>query len=146
MLQWFTKPSTTAVLLVAGTVTSALLLWYQNQQLMTAQQHIGAMKTTLDTLSASMTSITNTALKNQKDQAQLLKQLQQVAQSNNQFNQQLQGLKNDVQEVKLWAATLLPADVSRLQQRPAISGADEFRAWLSVRYTMPAATEQPTQK
>ena len=37
-------------------------------------------------------------------------------------------LQNDVQEIKEWADTALPADIIGLRQRPAITGADLYRS------------------
>lgn len=146
MLPFLSKPSTTAVLLIASCAVSGLLLWYQNTQLTSAQQELGKMSKALETVNSSLTSLGVTARLNQNAQAKLLQQLQQVTASNGDFNQQLQGLKNDVQAVKMWAETKLPVDVSRLHQRPQINSTDEYRAWLSLRYSVPAAPKQSNSK
>ncbi len=146
MLPFLSKPGTTAVLLVASCAVSGLLLWYQNTQLTSAQQELGKMAKALETVNNSLNSLGATARMNQNAQAKLLEQLQQVTASNGDFNQQLQGIKNDVQAVKMWAETKLPVDVSRLHQRPQINSTDEYRAWLSLRYSVPTPPKQSNSK
>lgn len=146
LIPLLSKPSTTAVLLIGGILASGFTLWYQNTQLTFAQQELGKMSKALETVNSSLTSLGTTARMNQNAQAKLLLQLQQVTASNGNFNQQLQGLKNDVQAVKLWAETKLPVDVSRLHQRPQINSTDEYRAWLSLRYSVSVAPKQSNSK
>ncbi|MBA5197930.1 LysB family phage lysis regulatory protein [Pectobacterium aroidearum] len=43
----------------------------------------------------------------------------------------IERLKRENQELKHWADTLLPADVIRLRQRPALIGGSAYRKWLS---------------
>jgi len=56
--------------------------------------------------------------------------------------EQIKRLTNENPDVKKWADTPLPADVIRLQQRPAITGAAGYRAFLSEGDALPAAGEQ----
>ncbi|UUE38716.1 Rz-like lysis system protein LysB [Pectobacterium aroidearum] len=43
----------------------------------------------------------------------------------------IERLKRENQELKHWADTLLPADIVRLRQRPALAGGSAYRKWLS---------------
>ncbi|GLW38710.1 hypothetical protein Pcaca04_26460 [Pectobacterium carotovorum subsp. carotovorum] len=43
----------------------------------------------------------------------------------------IERLKRENQELKHWADTLLPADIVRLRQRPALIGGGAYRKWLS---------------
>lgn len=56
--------------------------------------------------------------------------------------EQIKRLTNENPDVKKWADTPLPADVIRLQQRPAITGAAGYRSFLSEGDALPAAGEQ----
>lgn len=59
--------------------------------------------------------------------------------------EQIKRLTNENPDVKKWADTPLPADVIRLQQRPAITGAAGYRAFLSESDALPAASERTDQ-
>ncbi|MDF3935357.1 Rz-like lysis system protein LysB [Pseudomonas citronellolis] len=52
---------------------------------------------------------------------------------------QIEDLKRENQELREWAAQPLPDDARRLRQRPAVTGADAYRDWLSGRGAVPAA-------
>ncbi len=56
--------------------------------------------------------------------------------------EQIKRLTNENPDVKKWADTPLPADVIRLQKRPAIAGAASYRAFLSESDALPAASER----
>ncbi len=59
--------------------------------------------------------------------------------------EQIKRLTNENPDVKKWADTPLPADVIRLQQRPAVTGAAGYRAFLSESNALPAASERADQ-
>ncbi|MBQ0345911.1 LysB family phage lysis regulatory protein [Citrobacter freundii] len=44
---------------------------------------------------------------------------------------QIEELKRENEDLRLWADTLLPPDVVRLRERPAITGGAAYREWLS---------------
>lgn len=44
-----------------------------------------------------------------------------------------------------WGAQPLPGAARRLHERPALSGADGYRQWLSRRNALPAAASSPTE-
>ncbi|EKY3119559.1 hypothetical protein SMY46_003615 [Cronobacter turicensis] len=50
-------------------------------------------------------------------------------------------LTNENPEVKRWADAPLPADVIRMQKRPAITGAAGYAAYLSENSTLPTSGE-----
>ncbi|EID2652963.1 LysB family phage lysis regulatory protein [Escherichia coli] len=43
----------------------------------------------------------------------------------------IEELKRENEDLRLWADTLLPPDVVRLRERPAITGGAAYREWLS---------------
>lgn len=58
----------------------------------------------------------------------------------------IERLKHENQQLKDWADGPLPADVIRLRQRPAVTGAAEYRAWLSETNGLSPAGDQPTNE
>lgn len=54
-------------------------------------------------------------------------------------------LKRENAELQAWADSPLPDPVVRLLQRPALTGATDYQAYLSKPDTLPTATGQPGQ-
>ena len=54
-------------------------------------------------------------------------------------------LKREIDELRDWAAQPLPDAARRLRERPALTGADAYRQWLSGRGAVPVTGDQPTQ-
>lgn len=54
----------------------------------------------------------------------------------------IEDLKRENEELRAWAAQPLPDDARRLRQRPAITGADAYRDWLSGRGAVPTASDR----
>lgn len=152
MLKQLSSVLSGKLLLIGGSIALTYvaitggLIWYQHGQLTQAQQKLGEFDLALKTVNTTITTLTETAQRNQRAQAELRTQLQQVTLSNGHFQQHLKALKHDIQDVRKWAETDLPAAIGRMQQRPAITGADEYRVWMSTRYPLLPATEQPDIK
>ena len=53
----------------------------------------------------------------------------------------IEELKRENEDLRRWADTPLPADISRLQQRPAIVGAAGYHAYLSDSDALPATRQ-----
>ncbi|PWC10932.1 hypothetical protein B4923_15585 [Brenneria roseae subsp. americana] len=58
----------------------------------------------------------------------------------------IERLKRENQELKRWADTLLPADIVRLRQRPALSGGNAYRKWLSEADAVPVPGVEPADQ
>ncbi len=52
-------------------------------------------------------------------------------------------LERENEDYRNWANTQLPDAAVRLRQRPAITGADEYKQYLSARDALPPASNQP---
>lgn len=147
MLKLLAKVATPKLLLIIGSVMltyaglSGWVIWQQQQKLEQAQQHTGQLQQALEQSAGTVSSLQQAARQNQQAQAELRKQLQLANASSRQYQQQLQVLKRENEQIKKWAETLLPAAISQLHQRPAITGAAEYRAWLSTRDPLPTAAE-----
>jgi hypothetical protein len=93
----------------------ALLLWGSYQRIEVEQGRTNLVQEKLDTVNARVerdaTTITTLDVR----------------------KQQIKELKRENAELREWAAAQLPAAARRLRQRPAITGADAYRDWLSGR-------------
>lgn len=50
----------------------------------------------------------------------------------------IEALTRENETLRNWAATQLPDDVVRLQQRPAFTRGEDYRQWLSDNHSLPA--------
>ncbi|MDD0998472.1 Rz-like lysis system protein LysB [Pseudomonas sp. TNT2022 ID1044] len=57
----------------------------------------------------------------------------------------IEALKRENADLRTWAAQLLPDAARRLRERPAFTGADAYRQWLSGRGAVHATGDQPAQ-
>lgn len=118
----------------------ALLLWGSYQRIEAEQGRTALAQEKLDTVNARVerdaTTIT-TLRTNLADERQAQTTLQQTGQDLRREldvrKQQIKELKRENAELREWAAAQLPVAARRLRQRPAITGADAYRDWLSGR-------------
>ncbi|WP_409303283.1 Rz-like lysis system protein LysB [Pseudomonas sp. KCJK8993] len=57
----------------------------------------------------------------------------------------IEGLKRENADLRAWAIQPLPDAARRLRERPALTGADAYRQWLSGRGALQPAGDQPKQ-
>lgn len=57
----------------------------------------------------------------------------------------IEELKRENEDLRLWADTLLPPDVVRLRERPAITGGAAYREWLSKGDAVPSGKVSAAQ-
>lgn len=55
----------------------------------------------------------------------------------------IEALTRENETMRNWAATKLPDDVIRLQQRPAFNRGEDYRQWLSDNHPLPAPQISP---
>jgi LysB family phage lysis regulatory protein len=123
-----------------------LLIWGQEQRITiadkntelatkdanTAREESGRNLTTANAL--------RTTLQQERDaQASLRTQQDLLRQGLAKRERTIEELKRENSELRDWAAQLLPDAARRLRERPALTGADAYRQWLSGRGSM-----QPT--
>ena len=86
------------------------------------------------------------AIKNERA-AQVLLQTQrnQLRQGLAAREQQIEALKRENSELRIWADQPLPDAARRLRERPALTGADAYRQWLSGRGAVPPASDRTGQ-
>ncbi|WP_409309023.1 Rz-like lysis system protein LysB [Pectobacterium sp. B1J-3] len=118
-------------LLVAG---AGLQSWrLENSQKLNSQQEktLKQQRDALDEKSDQLNALTEQIKRSDEDQARLRDLAVQNRAALSDRQKLIERLKRENQELKHWAGTLLPADIARLRQRPAIIGGSAYRKWLS---------------
>lgn len=130
----------------------ALLIWGQQQRINIAEGNTELAKAAAKAARAdadrnltTANTLTN-ALKQERDaQSALRTQQDQLRQGLAKRERTIEELKLENAELRTWATQPLP-DVARwLRERPALTGADAYRQWMSGRGAVPVAGDQPTQ-
>ena len=128
----------------------ALLIWGQQQRIAVAKQatalaQINA-KTARDEAARNLTSATilrNTLAQERQAQSQLRSLHDQLRQGLARREQQIEVLKRENTVLRDWAAQPLPDVARRLRERPALTGADAYRQWLSGGGAVPTTGDSP---
>ena len=130
----------------------ALLIWGQQQRINVAvgkaERAEAAAKTARADADRNLTTANTltTALKQERDaQSALRTQQDQLRQGLAKRERTIEELKLENAELRTWATQPLPDAARRLRERPAITGADAYRQWMSGRGAVPVAGDQPTQ-
>lgn len=128
----------------------ALFVWGQQQRITVAKQVTVLAQTDAKTAreDAARNLTTATTLRhtlNQERQAQsLLRSLRdQLRQGLARREQQIEVLKRENTVLRDWAAQPLPDVTRRLRERPALTGADAYRQWLSDGGAVPTTGDSP---
>lgn len=125
-----------AVLLLAGAV--------QTYRLSEARQTvIDQQAADSSSKNGQLIALALTANANNQAQAQLSQQVASADQLLAQRNSQIKRLYRENETLRRWADTPLPDDIIRLRQRPAFSGAADYRQWLSEGHSLPVSGSQP---
>ena len=130
----------------------ALLIWGQQQRINVAEGNTELAKAAAETARADANRNLTTAntltktLKQERDaQSALRTQQDQLRQGLAKRERTIEELKRENAELRTWATQPLPDAARRLRKRPAITGADAYRQWMSGRGAVPVAGDQPTQ-
>ncbi|OVZ81096.1 Rz-like lysis system protein LysB [Yersinia kristensenii] len=131
---------------LAWTVAAALLVagGVQTYRLSEARQVVIDQQTA-ETASKNgqLITLALTANANNQAQAQLRQQVASAEQLLAQRNNQIKRLYRENETLRQWADTPLPDDIIRLRQRPAFTGAADYRQWLSEGHSVPVSGNQP---
>lgn len=68
--------------------------------------------------------------------------VQEAERLNRQYDQLLERLKDENQQLRSWFDAGLPDDIKRLLDRPEIKGSEDYRTWMSVRDAVLSAGRQ----
>ncbi|AOF14790.1 phage lysin [Yersinia enterocolitica] len=122
-----------AVLLIAGGV--------QTYRLSEARQAvIDQQAADVASKNGQLIALALTANANNQAQAQLRQQVASTDQLLAQRNNQIKRLYRENETLRRWADTPLPDDIIRLRRRPAITGAADYRQWLSESGAVPISS------
>ena len=130
----------------------ALFVWGQQQRIAVATQATALAqqdaKTAREEAARNLTNantLQNTLDQERQAQSQLRSLHDQLRQGLTLREQQIEVLKRENTVLRNWAAQSLPDVARRLRERPALTGADAYRQWLSGRGAVPAAGDRAQQ-
>ena len=125
-----------------------LFIWGQQQRIAVAKQVTTLAqkdaKTARDEAARNLTTATtlrNTLSQERHAQSQLRSLHDQLRQGLARREQQIEVLKRENTVLRDWAAQPLPDAARRLRERPALTGADAYRQWLSGGGAVPTASD-----
>tara|TARA_R110000851_G_scaffold333531_1_gene514905 strand:+ start:80091 stop:80513 length:423 start_codon:yes stop_codon:yes gene_type:complete len=114
---------------IAGGVLIILLVavgWGQYHQIGLQRELIEKQEVAIDTAIQNTEKVLGIVEKNDVLMTDLLMAQGQVNSSLIARQQEIRRLQNDIEEVREWAKQSLPADIIRLRQRPATTGASGY--------------------
>lgn len=124
--------------------------WSQQKMLATAQENAQRLEEQRDRAQgdadrnlANTTELIATLTVVRDGQAKLLMLQGDLRTGLAKREQQIKDLKNEIKELQDWADRPLPDAARRLRQRPAITGADAYRQWLSSGGAVHPASDIP---
>lgn len=82
---------------------------------------------------------------NSREQTRLYAAAEDTRSLLHQRQNRIEELKRENEDLRRWADTLLPPDVIRLRERPAITGGAAYREWLSKGDAVPPGKVSPAQ-
>ena len=137
---------------IALLVALALLIWGQEQRIAVADRNTElAVK---EAKAAAEQAVRNLATANslrdalqteRQSQADLRAQQDQLRQGLANREQTIEALKRENADLRDWATQPLPDLAHRLRERPALTGADAYRQWLSGRDPLQPASHPSRQ-
>ena len=126
----------------------ALFIWGQQQRVAVAKQATVMAqqdaKTAREDAARNLTTATtlrNTLGQEHQAQSQLRSLYDQLRQGLARREQKIEVLKRENTVLRDWAAQPLPDVARRLRERPALTGADAYRQWLSGGGSVPTASD-----
>lgn len=119
--------------------------WWQRTQLLIEQKSVEGLEQQLATAQddarhnlETATNLQYTLEREREIQAHLLKLQGDLRIGLAERERMIEDLKHENEELRNWADQPLPDAARRLRERPAITGADAYRQWLSSGSAVPA--------
>ncbi|MNJ15697.1 hypothetical protein D3C77_99490 [compost metagenome] len=139
-------------LAVAATTALLLLFWGQHQRLKVektkfaqANERLQVLQDRSDRQAATIVRLGGEVQSERAAQASLRTTQNQLRQSLADSLNQIQELEHENAELGDWSRQPLPTAARRLRERPAITGAADYRQWLSGRRALPPATGEASR-
>jgi LysB family phage lysis regulatory protein len=141
-----------ALLGVALLAALGLLIWSQELRISgaindtrLAEQDASRAREQAERNLANANALHDTLQQERNAQTTLRAQQDQLRQGLAKRELTIEALKRENVDVRNWAAQPLPDAARRLRERPALTGADAYRQWLSGRGAVHAAGDQSAQ-
>lgn len=141
-----------ALLGVALLAALGLLIWNQelrisgaNKDTQLAEQDASRAREQAERNLANANALRDTLQLERNAQTSLRAQQDQLRQGLAKRELTIEALKRENADLRKWADQPLPDAARRLRERPALTGADAYRQWLSGRGAMHATGDQPAQ-
>lgn len=129
-----------------------LLIWTQELRISVAEKVTDLAEQNLKTAReeagrnlATATSLRDTLQQERDAQTTLRTQQNELRQGLANRERTIEGLKRENEELRRWADQSLPDAARWLRERPALTGADAYRQWLSGRGAVPPAGNGSSQ-
>jgi LysB family phage lysis regulatory protein len=130
----------------------ALLVWSQELRITVAEKNTELATKDANTAReeagrnlANANALRATLHQERNTQTTLRTQQNQLRQGLAKRELTIEALKRENADLRNWADRPLPDAARRLRERPALTGADAYRQWLSGRGALHPAGDQPTQ-
>lgn len=134
--------------LLALVAALALLIWHQQTRIDAAQarqvlatERAEQAEQTAAQHQANADTLVATLATERDAQAQLQTRTDELRTLLAARQRDIEELKRENEDLRRWADQPLPAAARRLRERPALSGADAYRDWLSRRDAVHAASD-----
>lgn len=141
-----------ALLGVALLAALGLLIWSQelrisgaNKDTRLAEQDASRAREQADRNLANANALRETLHQERNAQTTLRAQQDQLRQGLAKRELTIEALKRENADLRNWAAQPLPDAARWLRERPALTGADAYRQWLSGRGALHPTGDQPAQ-
>ncbi|MHB0369155.1 Rz-like lysis system protein LysB [Klebsiella pneumoniae] len=108
--------------------------WRMNEASRTIKQQGQALKTTGEKLAKTNSQLIALSIlseTNNREQARLYAAAESTNALLRSRQRRIEELKRENEDLRRWADTLLPADIIRMRERPALAGGAAYREWLS---------------
>jgi LysB family phage lysis regulatory protein len=135
---------------VGAALSAGLWGWGQQQQLGTEQEKARRLSSEVTTARedahrnlATASELKSTLERERQGQALLLKLQGELRLGLAERERKIETLKHDNEELQKWADKPLPDVARRVRERPAITGADAYRQWLSGGGALHPAGDSP---
>lgn len=127
---------TRILVIILGLVLAALgwQSWRMNEASRTIKQQGQALKTTGEKLAKTNSQLIALSIlseTNNREQARLYAAAESTNALLRSRQRRIEELKRENEDLRRWADTLLPADIIRMRERPALAGGAAYREWLS---------------
>lgn len=135
--------------IMAGLLTA---LGWQSWRLHDAQQQISTQQAAIQNQNKKLTQKNSQLIAlnilvqtSNREQMKLYAAAEETSALLQQRQRQIEELTHENETFRRWAAASLPDAVIRLRQRPALTGGQSFRQWLSQNNALSSGSGQPAQ-